>query len=222
MKTTAEITEYYDNKLTYFMNDVTNQNPRHGKIKTSLGGIVKRDSKVLELGCGIGILSKFMAQLGAKVTAVDLSPKLIEYAQANMGHENIEYVCQDVTTIDYGRTYDVIVLADVFEHIPCEKINELMKVIKNASHEKTVIYLNIPDGRFQSFMKQNHNESLQIVDEVYHIPEILVTFGTIGYTPTRIEMYGIDVVYQYNEVLFTSSKRMDIYYAALNERIRGK
>jgi SAM-dependent methyltransferase len=222
MKTVSEITEYYDNKLPYFKYDIEYQNPRHNRIKTSLSGIVKRDSKVLELGCGIGVISKFMAQLGAHVTAVDLSPKVIEYAQANMSHKNIEYVNQDITDMMPATAYDVIVLADVFEHIPCEKINKLMKVIKTASNEKTVIYLNIPDGRFQSYMKQNHNESLQIVDEVYHIPEILVTFGTIGYTATRIEMYGIDVVYQYNEVLFTSSKRMDIYYAALNERIRGK
>jgi SAM-dependent methyltransferase len=222
MKTTAEITEYYDNKLPYFMNDIAYQNPRHNKIKTSLGGIVKRDSTVLELGCGIGVLSKFMAQLGAHVTAVDLSPKLIEYAASNMNHENIRYINQDVTDIAYNETFDVIVLADVFEHIPCENINNLMNVIKHASHEKTVIYLNIPDGRFQSFMKQNHHESLQIVDEVYYIPEILITFGTIGYTPTRIEMYGIDVVYQYNEIVFIRSDRMGIYYAALNERIRGK
>ena len=219
MKTTAEITEYYDNKLPYFMNDVTNQNPRHGKIKTSLGSIVKRESKVLELGCGIGILSKFMAQLGAKVTAVDLSPKLIEYAQRESAHENIEYVNHDITNMMPATTYDVIVLADVFEHIPCEKINNLMTIIKNASHENTVIYLNIPDGRFQSFMKENHPELLQIVDEVYPLPEIIVTFRLAGFTPIKIDMYGIDVVYQYNEVLFIPDDRMKRYYSAISQRM---
>ena len=201
------------------MNDVTNQNPRHGKIKTSLGGIVKRDSKVLELGCGIGVLSKFMAQLGAYVTAVDLSPKLIEYAQANMNHKNIEYICQDVTTFIDDKTFDVIVLADVFEHIPSEKINNLMNVVKHASHEKTVIYLNIPDGRFQHYMKENHPEVLQIVDEVYPLSEILVTFGAIGFTPTVINMYGIDIVYQYNEIVFIADERLKSYYAAISQRM---
>jgi len=219
MKTTAEITEYYDNKLPYFKYDIEYQNPRHNRIKTSLSGIVKRDSKVLELGCGIGVISKFMAQLGAHVTAVDLSPKVIEYAKANMSHKNIEYVNQDITDMMPATAYDVIVLADVFEHIQREKIYDLMDVIKNHSNENTVIYLNIPDGRFQAFMKKNHFEKLQIVDEVYQLSEILIKFGVIGFTPSKIDMYGIDVVYQYNEIVFISDKKLGKYYSAISQRM---
>ena len=219
MKTTAEITEYYDNKLPYFKYDIEYQNPRHNRIKTSLSGIVKRDSKVLELGCGIGVISKFMAQLGAHVTAVDLSPKVIEYAKANMSHKNIEYVNQDITDMMPATAYDVIVLADVFEHIQREKIYDLMDVIKNHSNENTVIYLNIPDGRFQAFMKKNHFEKLQIVDEVYQLSEILIKFGVIGFTPSKIDIYGIDVVYQYNEIVFISDKKLGKYYSAISQRM---
>ena len=40
--------------------------------------IVKPGDKVLDLGCGVGIDSIFMAQLGANVTAVDISEKMVE------------------------------------------------------------------------------------------------------------------------------------------------
>jgi ubiquinone/menaquinone biosynthesis C-methylase UbiE len=213
MKTIPEITDYYDNKLPYFMNDVKYQNPRHSRIKTTVSGIVKRDSKVLELGCGIGILSKFMAQLGAKVTAVDISPKLIEYAVTNMSHKNITYINQDVTTINYGEKYDIIVLADVFEHIRLGDIDKLMRVIKNHSQENTIVYLNIPDGRFQSFIKEKYPDKLQIVDESWSLLEILSQFTAISFTPAKIDMYGIDVAYQYLEIIFITDEKIARYYS---------
>ena len=220
MKTNAEISDYYDKKLPYFLSDIENTNTRHSTIKTSISGIVKRGNKVLELGCGVGIFSKFMAQLGAHVTAVDLSPKLIEYATAHMNHENIRYENQDATNIAYTEDFDVIVLADIFEHIPRDKICKLMHRIHNHSHDKTVIYLNIPDGRFQEYMINTFPEILQIVDEIHHLPDVLAQFNEIGFAPAKISIYGIDCPCQYNEIILITEQLMNAFHCRLKKRIK--
>src|SRR5262245_42586451 len=54
---------------------------------------------VLDVGCGNGQFARRMAQLGARVLAVDLSPRMIENARANTRehHECIEYRVLDAT-----------------------------------------------------------------------------------------------------------------------------
>jgi 2-polyprenyl-3-methyl-5-hydroxy-6-metoxy-1,4-benzoquinol methylase len=53
--------------------------------------------RVLEMGCGLGELSRFMADRGAEVTAVDLSPRMVEHALASAPTAGVCYLVGDVT-----------------------------------------------------------------------------------------------------------------------------
>lgn len=63
---------------------------------------------ILELGCGTGTLSRALSSMGATVTAVDFSQQMIESAKMTEGPE-VEYLCRDVTKLDLGRKFDLIV-----------------------------------------------------------------------------------------------------------------
>jgi len=101
--TTKIIRNYYNKFLSHLKYDHIRENPRHIKIKKDLSGIIKKDMRVLDLGCGTGITTRYIAELGAKVIGVDLSPKLIEFAKVNSVHENAEYRVGDITTVDIGK-----------------------------------------------------------------------------------------------------------------------
>lgn len=208
-----QIKTYYDKFLDKLKADHIRENPRHKHVKNTLMKLVKPGMKVLDIGCGTGISSYFMASQGAIVTAVDLSEKLIEFAKQNSYHENITYLVADATKLDLGRNdYDLITMIDVMEHIPSNVIHELFEVIKRHTNSSTVIYLNIPDARYQTFARNNFPERLQIVDEAYSLDFLIQQFGKIGFEPIMINVYGIDMPYQYDEIILISRERLQSSY----------
>jgi len=208
--TTREVKNYYDNFIGHLKYDHIRENPRHIRIKNDLKNIIKEGMKVLDLGCGTGITTEYIAGLGAKVTGIDISPRLIEFAKENSNHKNIEYLIYDITDFNLNKkTFNAICLIDIMEHIPIEKIPKLIENIKKYSHKNTIIYLNIPDARLQSWMKKNKPGRLQIIDEGYSITNILDWFRSIDFEVINIKVYGIDFPLQYISYIFV---RKDIIY----------
>src|SRR5438094_588363 len=55
-----------------------------------LGVLPSAPSRVLDLGCGTGSMSVLMAEMGHRVTGVDLSPRMIEQATAKARRHAVE------------------------------------------------------------------------------------------------------------------------------------
>jgi 2-polyprenyl-6-hydroxyphenyl methylase / 3-demethylubiquinone-9 3-methyltransferase len=84
------------------------------------GGL--RGKRVLDVGCGGGLLSEAMAQAGALVTGIDLAPATIEVAQLHALTSNlkINYVRQSAEehAALIAEPYDVVVCMEMLEHVP--------------------------------------------------------------------------------------------------------
>jgi len=208
----SRVVAFYDNFLEYLKKDYHRLNPRHGRVMEICRRLVGPEMAVLDIGCGIGITSKFFAELGAKVTAIDISPKLIGFARTHCPHPNITYEVMDVTKLSSEKKYDFIALVDVFEHVPRESILDLRGVLRKYSHDKTRIYLNMPYGKFQKFMSTNHSDKQQIIDETYHPDEILRYFSGFGFYPIHMAVYGIDTIAQYMDGVFVHEKELSRHY----------
>jgi len=220
MVTTKVVRNYYNNFLEHLKHDHKKPNLRHIEIKKDLSGIIKKDMNVLDLGCGTGVTTRYIAELGAKVIGVDLSPKLIEFAKANSTHENTDYWIGDITKINFGKKkFDAICLCDIIEHIPREKIPDLLKNIEKYSFINTIIYLNIPDARLQSWLRKNRPEKLQIVDKAYSIIDIVGWFGSINFEAVKIKIYGVNLPLQYTSYIFV---RKDVFFHSYNIHLGNK
>ncbi|MBV8784882.1 MAG: bifunctional 2-polyprenyl-6-hydroxyphenol methylase/3-demethylubiquinol 3-O-methyltransferase UbiG [Gammaproteobacteria bacterium] len=81
-----------------------------------------RGARVLDVGCGGGLLAEALARAGAAVTAIDLAPGMIEVARlhAAAGGLDIDYRLQGIeatAAIEPGR-YAVITCMEMLEHVP--------------------------------------------------------------------------------------------------------
>jgi SAM-dependent methyltransferase len=140
----------------------------------------KKIKNVLEIGCGIGITSKIFSDLGMSVLGIDISEKSIEKCKSNK-IDNAEFICDNFVDIDLGdRTFDLIVLFDVLEHIPKPQHITVFEQIKKYSHAKTKIAITIPEPVFLDKVRETNPDVLQPIDEsIYssHIDPIFKLFG---------------------------------------------
>ncbi len=82
-------------------------------------------TEVLDLGCGIGRLTRVMAGRAAHVTALDVSPEMLARAQElNPALDNVEWVLGDGTSLTgvEDASHDVVVSHVVLQHIPDPRV----------------------------------------------------------------------------------------------------
>jgi len=81
-----------------------------------------KNKKVLDVGCGGGILSESMAKLGADVTGIDMGEKVINIAKlhALQSKLDIDYQCTslEVLASQDSPLFDVITCMEMLEHVP--------------------------------------------------------------------------------------------------------
>lgn len=76
--------------------------------------------RLLDIGCGGGLLSETMVKLGARVHGVDVVAKNIEVARLHAAGQNlnIDYECTTAEDLAAsGRTYDAVLNMEVVEHV---------------------------------------------------------------------------------------------------------
>ncbi|MCP4326649.1 MAG: 3-demethylubiquinone-9 3-O-methyltransferase [Alteromonadales bacterium] len=94
-----------------------------------------KDVKVLDVGCGGGFTSEFMAKKGALVSGIDISEVSINTATEHAKESNldIDYRSGTAVNLPYDNdSFDAIVCVDVLEHIDdiTKAIAEIKRVLK--------------------------------------------------------------------------------------------
>ena len=102
------------------------QRPLHELNPARLGYVSERvrlrDAKVLDVGCGAGLLSEAMAREGAQVTALDLAPELIDVARLHLLESELQVDYRLVSVEELAAqapgSFDVITCMEMLEHVP--------------------------------------------------------------------------------------------------------
>lgn len=81
-----------------------------------------KGQKIIDIGCGGGILTESMARIGAQVTGIDKSNALIKVAKQHAIKNQllIEYFPDDAESFAkrHSQSYDVICCMELLEHVP--------------------------------------------------------------------------------------------------------
>ena len=80
-------------------------------------------TRVLDIGCGGGILSDSMARRGAHVLGIDLAAKPLKVAQLHAleaGTENVEYreIAAEALALEVPGIFDSVTCMEMLEHVP--------------------------------------------------------------------------------------------------------
>ena len=75
--------------------------------------------KILDIGCGGGLISEPLARLGGTVTGIDASEKNIKIAQMHSKKSGltIQYINKSPEELDFFEKYDVILNLEIIEHV---------------------------------------------------------------------------------------------------------
>ena len=96
--------------------------------------------KLLDVGCGGGLLSEAMAYRGAEVTGIDMGTAPLEVARLHAAHNNLAIEYQQTTAEQYAQqhknTFDVVCCLEMLEHVPdpASVINACANLVKPGGH----------------------------------------------------------------------------------------
>ena len=92
---------------------------------------IEKNSNILDIGCGLGILAEKIANKANKIVAIDINKKNIAFAKKSHSRENIIYINADATKYQFEESFDYIILSNVLEHI--KDRNSFLKKIRNLA-----------------------------------------------------------------------------------------
>ena len=100
-------------RIKYIKENIINNFKLKNKSKP-LSGI-----KILDIGCGGGLLSEPMSRMGANVTGIDASDKNIKIAKLHSKKNKlkINYLCSSPEKLIIEKKFDVILNMEIVEHV---------------------------------------------------------------------------------------------------------
>ena len=101
-------------RLTYIRDAGCRKFQRNVKSLNCLSAL-----RILDIGCGAGLLCEPLTRLGAQVIGVDPSASNIAAAKlhADKGHLSIDYRCTTVEEMDVRERFDIVLAMEVVEHV---------------------------------------------------------------------------------------------------------
>ena len=113
-------------RMTYILDQIKNRN--------------MKNLKILDVGCGGGIICEPLARLGAKVTGIDFAPNNIKAAKIHSKKNKlkINYIHKDIEKSKLDEKFDLILMFEVLEHLDDWK-KTIKKIKKNLNKNGTII-----------------------------------------------------------------------------------
>ena len=134
-------------RIEYILDETTSHYNKTDK-KFPLKGL-----KLLDIGCGGGLMSEPMCRLGAEVTGIDASSKNIKIANLHSKKNNlkINYINTSPENMRENEKYDIILNLEIVEHV--ENIDLYFKSCAKLLKKNGIMFTATLNRTFTSFIK---------------------------------------------------------------------
>lgn len=148
-------------------------------------------TSILEIGCGTGKNTSFLAEIGKTVHAVDFSEGMIEKAKEKVQAENARFSMMDITEKwnFEDQSFDLIVCNLVLEHI--EDLSFVFSEASRSLQEEGRFLINELhpfkqyEGKKARFYRDQ--ETIEVEAFVHHMSEFINTALSNGFELVRLE-----------------------------------
>ena len=111
-----DVIQFFDRLAPQWDADMIRSDAIIASILDTAGVTAGKD--ILDVACGTGVLfPDYLSRNVASVTAVDISPEMVKIAAQKFPGQ-VEVICGDVQTVDFGKQFDCIVIYNAFPHFP--------------------------------------------------------------------------------------------------------
>lgn len=98
------------------------------------------DKKMLDVGCGGGILAESLAKLGAEVTGIDMGGEPLNIARLHALETGVKLNYEKITAEEkaqaFPNTFDVVTCMEMLEHVPNPQsiVNACSQLVKTGGY----------------------------------------------------------------------------------------
>ena len=92
--------------------------------------------RVLDVGCGGGILAESMARRGARVTGIDLSEKALRVAELHLLESKLDVRYEKSAVEDVTGEFDAVTCMELLEHVPdpAAMVSACARLVRPGGH----------------------------------------------------------------------------------------
>ncbi|MFZ1290861.1 MAG: class I SAM-dependent methyltransferase [Melioribacteraceae bacterium] len=137
---------FYDQLSSNYDLMINFENSLKSKIENLKKFIEPNFKTALDLGCGTGVDSIALSQLGLKITAVDNSEEMLKIAKDNFEKHNceIDFIKSDLTKINSNYKFDLIIsLGNTLANLSLKELEILFFHLKQLLNENGKILIQI-------------------------------------------------------------------------------
>lgn len=149
-----------------------------------------KNSTILDLGCGNGVLSKVLYDKGYSVRGIDASKELLDIAKKN--YPDIEFIEADATDFSLQEPVDIVFSNAVFHWINRERQQDMLKCVYDALKENGQFVFEFGGYGNNQLI---HNTLSKVFSEYGYTYKMPFYFPTIGEYAALLENTGFRVRY---------------------------
>lgn len=104
------------------------------------------NGRILDVGCGNGVISRHLGRLGFNVLGIDVSEKTIEKARSIDPMANVQFQTKSAEQlVASGERYDAVICSEVLEHL--SDPGKLLKVLYQTLTDTGKLIVTVPNGK---------------------------------------------------------------------------
>ncbi len=134
-------------RISYIKDNIISSFKLTNNMKKPLNNV-----KILDIGCGGGLLSEPMSRLGAEVVGIDASDKNINVAKYHSKKNNldIKYFCTSPENLNIQTKFDVILNMEIVEHV--EDIDLFLKSCSKFLKKNGIMFVATLNKTLKSYL----------------------------------------------------------------------
>ncbi len=113
-------------------------------IKDQILQLGREDIRILDVGCGNGIMSIALSSMGFEVLGIDIDPTSIQKANELNEYPNVRFIVMDVEDEMLNDSFDVVICSEVLEHL--KDPEKIIRQIHDTMKPDSLFIVTTPNG----------------------------------------------------------------------------